>query len=349
MCIFLSIVISCLSGCWDIKDINHRVMPVVIGISKEGDDFKAFLQIPHPSDDQIETRIVVDQGRTINEIINKISTNMESQVDLLHVKVIVVDQQIVTEGLDEIVSAFLRSRDISPKALFAISEEDLETFFYKMEENSGPQGTVLLDYFEKNAGWNPQIALTRVWHIYRSTYSLTNDVSVPILKLGETTTVEQTGSAVIKEGRMVGRIDSNETLLYNAFNGESTHGVIEVMDDATIKILGSSIYHNAKLVNGNPDLTSTIRLKVSVLEAKKDTTEEMIMEQLNQQLTERFNEMFKNIQQEEADILAIGQLFRNKLSRSELKQWRSEYYPNLTPNIFFEVDIQNSGNLKMDL
>ncbi|WP_413381846.1 Ger(x)C family spore germination protein [Alkalihalobacillus sp. 1P02AB] len=348
MCLIMFISICFLSGCWDYKDINHRVMPVVLGIAKEeiDDAYKVFLQIPLPSENQNETRIVIDSGKTINEIINNISTNMESQVDLLHVKVIVVGQEIAEEGFDDLISAFLRSRDISSKALFTICEEDLNTFFSKMG-NHGNEGTVLLDYFEKDAGWNPQIALTRVWHIYRSIHSLTNDVAVPILKLGDTTMVEQTGSAVIKEGRMVSRIDSKETLLYNAFNGESTQGIIEVTDNAAVRIVENSMRHKATFVQGKPKLASTVFLKVTIMETKQGTTEKVIKEQLNQQLTERFNEMFTKIQQVESDILGIGQLFRNKLPRSELTQWRSKYYPHITTDIHFEVDIQNSGNLKM--
>ncbi|WP_449619557.1 Ger(x)C family spore germination protein [Robertmurraya sp. Marseille-Q9965] len=336
-----------LGGCWDNKDINHRVMPVVLGISKEDDDYKIYLQIPNPSETKMESRIVVGKGNSINEVINNISTNMESQVDLLHIKVIVVDERIANEGFDNIISAFLRSRDIPSKALFTICEEDFGTFFSKMEQTEGPEGTILLDYFEKDAGWTPQVALTRIWHIYRSMHSLTHDVAVPILRLGKNMTIEQAGSGVIKEGKMVSRINPQETLLYNAFNGEGTRGIIEVMDKATVKILDNSISHNAEIIKEKPKLTTTIYLKVTLLETEKGTTEKVIKKQLSDMLEKRFNKMFTNIQQAESDILGIGQLFRNQLQRNELKQWREKYYPNVSAKIQFEVDIQNSGNLKL--
>ncbi|GIN63411.1 hypothetical protein J27TS8_34040 [Robertmurraya siralis] len=343
----MAAVLLLLNGCWDNKDINHRVMPVVLGISKVDQDFKVYLQIPNPSDEKIKTRIVEESGQSINEIISKISTNMESQVDLLHIKVIVVDEQIAKEGFNKIISAFLRSRDIPSKALFAVCEDDLDEFFAQMEENTSAEGTVLLDYFEKDAGWTPQVALTRVWHLYRSMYSLTHDVAVPLLKLGNSLKVEQTGSGVIKEGKMVSKINPKETLLYNAFNGESTQGIIEVMDIATVKILDDSIRHRSQVIGGRPELLTTVYLKVTVLEVEKDTSEEMIKKKLSKQLENRFNTMFANIQQKESDILAIGQLFRDQLPREELKQWRSKYYPRVNATMDFKVDIQNSGILKL--
>lgn len=127
----MAAVLLLLNGCWDNKDINHRVMPVVLGISKVDQDFKVYLQIPNPSDEKIKTRIVEESGQSINEIISKISTNMESQVDLLHIKVIVVDEQIAKEGFNKIISAFLRSRDIPSKALFAVCEDDLDEFLHR--------------------------------------------------------------------------------------------------------------------------------------------------------------------------------------------------------------------------
>lgn len=346
--VFVMIIsVGLLSGCWDNKDINHRVMPVVLGIAKLEDEIQLYLQIPNPAIKGIETKIVKERGKSINEIINKISTNMESQVDLLHIKVIVIDEQIANGGIDKIVSAFLRSRDIPTKALFTICEEDLDDFFSKMEGSSRPEGTLLLDYFEKNAGWTPQVALTRVWHIYRSMNSLTHDVAVPILKTGKTMAVEQTGSAVIREGKMVSKIDPKETLLYNAFNGESTQGIIEVLDIATVKILDNSIRHYSRMVKATPELATTVFLKVTILEAENKASETMIKKQLSKLLENRFNHMFTNLQQVESDILGIGQLFRDQLSREELKKWRSKYYPRVKTTIDFEVDIQNSGILKL--
>ncbi|PLR68598.1 hypothetical protein CYJ36_06390 [Bacillus sp. UMB0893] len=59
-----------------------------------------------------------------------------------------------------------------------------------------------MDFFEKNAGWDPRIDLTWVWQVYRSIHSYTRDVAIPMISLGETTLVKLR-SAVIKNGKLV--------------------------------------------------------------------------------------------------------------------------------------------------
>ncbi|PEL10788.1 spore gernimation protein GerC [Bacillus sp. AFS017336] len=343
--ICLVLFILTLSACWDNKDINHRVLPVILGISKKSNNYMVYLQIPQPYQDTMKTKVVIGEGKTITHAIDNISTNMESSVDLLHLKVIVIDRELAEKGMKDIISGFVRSRDVSPKTLVAISEDDIGTFFSKMKESSEPGGTALLDYFEKSAGWTPQIALTSVWKTYRSFHTTTQDVAIPILRVGKTTLIEINGAAVIKNGKMIDQITPDETLLFNAFNDESTTGKVEITDDGSVLILTNTMKHDSKFRNHRPYLESKINLKVSILEIKDHVSANSIRKDMEKVLTERFNKMFTKLQENESDILGLGQFFRNKLSRNELNHWRTKYYPNLTLDFKVHVVVQNGGNL----
>ncbi|WP_028611712.1 Ger(x)C family spore germination protein [Paenibacillus harenae] len=334
-----------LSGCWDNIDINHRVLPVVLGISKSEGIFHVFLQISEPVTDRIRIKIVSGSGRTITHAIDRLSMNMEEHVDLLHVKIVLLDKQFAMEGMSESIVDFMRARDISPKALVAICDEDLPSFFDKVKKGLESQGTILFDFFEKNAGWNPQISLTRVWQVYRSIHSFTRDVAIPIVRSGKTTAIEHIGSAVIKNGRMVARISPSETLLFNAFNGESTQGSIEVMNHASVLITANTMRNTSSMIGDTPYMKSTIRLKVVLLETRGQPTNEMIREELDKLLTERFNAMFGKIQAVKADILGLGQFYRHIIPRESLADWREEYYPRLQLEMHIETNIQNTGFL----
>jgi spore germination protein KC len=340
------LVMFTMSGCWDTRDINHRVMPVVLGISKEEEEYKAYLQIPMPQQDAIQTKVVTGVGETINEVVDNISTNMESSVDLLQVKVVVVDRDFAEEGMKDLISGIMRSRDVSAKAMIAICDDDIEKFFRSMENNTSPQGTSLLDFFEKNSGWDPQIALTRVWQVYRSIHSYTRDVAIPMLHRGETTLVEHVGSGIIKNGRMVEEINNNETLLYNAFNGESTQGKIEVINKGSVLILGNKMKYESKMNGDTPQLRSTISLDVMILETKGSPSRKMIEKELERTLSTRLNNMYTKLRESEADILGLGQLFRKEIPRENLKDWRTKYYRELSSDFIVDVKIRNSGNLK---
>ncbi|WP_241773259.1 Ger(x)C family spore germination C-terminal domain-containing protein [Bacillus sp. LL01] len=159
---------------------------------------------------------------------------------------------------------------------------------------------------------------------------------------------EFVGGAVIKNGKMVGMIDSDETLLYNAFNNESNQGKIEVLNQGSVMILGNKMKHESKMINGKPHFHSEISLRVIVLETNGTPSREEIKEELTTLLLERYNKMFTKIQSSEADILGLGQFFRIKLSREELKKWRTNYYPELIYKQDIKINIQNEGNLKMN-
>ncbi|MCM3783752.1 Ger(x)C family spore germination protein [Neobacillus mesonae] len=351
LCMIRSIVVililaPLLSGCWNIKDINHRSLPVIMGISlTEHNQYKVFLDIPAISESSSLT-VVSDTGDTINEIIDRISMNMETQVDLLHLKIVVVDKRFAESGMGDIVSGFNRSSNISSKTLFVISDENLEDFFNKMKEKSKNSGNILYDFFEKNAGWNPQMIDTRIWEMFRSVHSYTHDVIVPIIRAGRSTSIENMGSAIIKNGKMKGRITPEETLMANAFHGESVHGKVEVMRSATVQIISNRLTHKSWTENSMPFLRSTLHLKVTILDTRGSPTEEEITKNLEELLSHRMEHLFRKTQDEQADILALGQFFRTRLTRDQLEEWRKEYLPKLDFKFKVKAVIENKGNLK---
>lgn len=339
-------MIALLGGCWDTKDIDHRQMPIAMGIAKEGDDYVITLQLQELIDNRVHNKIIKGSGYTITNAIDKLSMNMESRIDLLHVKVVVIEKPLAEEGINDIISGFMRARDVSPNALVVVCEENLNQFFSKLIKNMDGESINFLEFFEKHAGWTPHIALTRVWHVYRTIYSYTQDVGLPIIVSGDTTIIEHLGSAIIKNGKMVGQITSDETLLFNAFNGETTQAKIEVLEEASVLIVDERLRHKSELVNHIPHLRSVLELKVVILETRGEVSIEQIKSDINKLLTDRFNQMFSKAQQNEADILALGQLFRNNIHREDLKNWRSEYYPKLKVEFEVETEIQNTGFLK---
>lgn len=132
----------------------------------------------------------------------------------------------------------------------------------------------------------------------------------------------------------------------NAFDEESAHGKIEVMNHASVLIVSNSMKHHVALKDGDPYMRSQINLKVSVLETRGEPTVDMIKDELETLLTQRFNKMFKNIQRHEADILGVGQYFRTRIPRDKLVHWRTEYLPRLKIDLHVKTTIQNEGNLK---
>ncbi|WP_217593857.1 Ger(x)C family spore germination protein [Cohnella sp. GbtcB17] len=338
---------AALSGCWDIKDINHRSLPIVMGVKETAGTYQVLLLIPDASPSQTNVKIISQTGSTINEILDQIDKNMENKVDLLHLKVILFERSVAEKGLSQSIESFMRSRDISNKTLTAISEGALEPLFEKLKSSSSNGGMEIYDFFEKNAGWSPEVVQTRIWEVFRSMNSFTRDVVIPTIKPGHTTTIESTGAAMIKNGKMVGVIDSEETLLYNLFKGAGTQGKIEVMHRATVKIVADRLTRSSVMREGSAMMIGRLHLKVTVLETVGDPTVAEIKKEIDEQLSTRLQAMLRTAQSKEADILGLGQLYRDKLSRENLRQWRSKYYPFMKIEFKVHVIVQDGGLLKI--
>lgn len=96
----------------------------------------------------MEVKIVSGTGETISHAVDVISRNMETSVDLLHVKVIMIERKTAEEGMKDIIAGFMRSREVSPKVLIAICDQDMDEFF-RHSESKELHGTNMFDYFEK--------------------------------------------------------------------------------------------------------------------------------------------------------------------------------------------------------
>ncbi|RIX59379.1 Ger(x)C family spore germination protein [Paenibacillus nanensis] len=341
------ILAALLSGCWDTKDINHRVLPVVMGLSKVDGNYNMFLQIPEPTSDDSKMRIVSDSGETVSDIVDKISMNLESQIDLLHLKVLLIDRKYAEEGINDSITSFIRAQDISPKTMVVICDEPLDRFFDAMSKPDNQESTTLVHFFEKNAGWNPQVAQTRIWQMFRSIHSYTNDTMVPIIRSDDSTVIQSRGSAIIRNGRMVDRITPDDTLMINIFNGHSAQGKIEVMDHANVEIVSNAISHKSRVAGNQTFLECHVRLKVTILETKGEPSVAQVKWELEDLLRKRSEALLAKLQKRKADIVAFGQHFRTKIPRDQLAKWRTDYFPYTDINLQFQVIVQNEGNLKM--
>ncbi|NBD24076.1 Ger(x)C family spore germination protein [Paenibacillus sp. T1] len=340
------VLLFLLSGCWDNKDINHRSLPIAMGVSYNQGSYTIYLDIPSVTEDEEKIQIISDHGDSINEVIDHISMNMESQVDLLHLKVILVDKAFAKHGLSEGIASIIRSRYIAPKTMFVICDEPLDHFFQHIDASSTDDGTAIYDYFQKNAGWSPDIAYTPTWRIFRSIHSYTNDVVIPMIKSGDSTVIKSTGSAIMKNGKMVGKLTNEETLLYNVFNGVNTQGKIEVMGHATVQIVSSRIGNRSSLEQDQPRLRSTVHLKITVMDTRGNPSMVLIKKELQELVTREFMLLFQKVQKAGADVFGLGQHFRDDLTRPQLARWRTDYLPNMKVDLHVKTIVRNTGNLK---
>lgn len=53
--------------------------------------------------------LISQTGKTISQAVDKISMNKEKQIDLFHVKVILIEKKVAQQGMKDIIAGFMRS------------------------------------------------------------------------------------------------------------------------------------------------------------------------------------------------------------------------------------------------
>jgi spore germination protein KC len=342
------VIIACLPliflcGCWDIKNIDQRALPVVAGISLENDkQLKVTLQIPIPEQKKNKSRIVTGKGESVSSILGKLRMNSEKAIDYSHIRLIIFHDNLAknNEQLSEIIKYLLVSKELPSRMLVAIADDPIEQLLSNINDKLGVNATSIYDYFNKGAGWTPDITEVRIWEIYQSLFSYTKDITVPIVSSGEDTVLKYMGSAVMSKGSIIERISPDESLLINLFQKQATNGKVESLELASVMITGSSIKLKTSMNNDIPQVSSLARFKIRILERKEGVSDHLIERELEKMIENRFKQMFEQAQKNHADVFGFGQYFRHQLPYVELENWRATYYPKLNVNFNVQASLE---------
>ncbi|PEC50969.1 hypothetical protein COJ46_01590 [Bacillus sp. AFS077874] len=332
--VFMSVIFLC--GCWDIKDINKRSLPLVMGISKDDvEEYKLALQIPVFENENQISKVVTGKGETVASALGQIRTNSEDAVDYSQIRLIVIQSNLAhnQQEFNELIKFLMVSEEVPSRALVAISDENVEDILANINEKLGVQATSIYDFFNKGTGWAPEIFSIPIWELYRSQFLNSKDIAIPVVRSGKDTVLVFEGSDILKKGKkIVERISPQESQLINVFQSKSEKGNIESLGFASIMVINSSIQKKASMRNNEPSVASNLNLSIYILEREEGITDKRIKKELEKLIEERFYQILKKTKGKHTDIFGFGQQFQHLVSYHELKDWRNEYYPILKVN-----------------
>jgi Ger(x)C family germination protein len=344
-----ALLITCaalLSGCWDIKDVNHRVLPIVMGISYgKTNTYRIHIQIPYPEKQGLSSKVYFKEADTISKALTEIDTDIEAGIDFMHVQLIVFDRTLAEDGIQEAIAFIARSQQLPTKALVAITSEEIGSFLAHTGRVIQTDGSALMNFFNKNAGWSPEINLAYVWKIYGAIHSDTEDVTIPILRSGKSTMLEFQGSAVMAKGKMKGEIKKEQSLLINLYEELFQGSVVQVTNRASVAIVKCKNRIHTDWRDEHPVLRMDMQLSLHLIENNGSLNEKQIEEAFSKDMKERYEVLFNQLKTIGSDALGTGQYFRNKLPFDQLQHWRQDYYPKLETDLTVGSSITNSGDV----
>ncbi|MBP3966369.1 Ger(x)C family spore germination protein [Paenibacillus lignilyticus] len=345
--VLLLLCMLSLTACWDIKDVNHRMLPIVMGISYgEAKKYRVFIQVPLPYGRKLISKVHYEEADTISKALTQIDTNIEAGIDFMHLQLVLFDRKVAIDGIRDEMAYMIRSQHMPTKALVAITSQNIEQFLNHTGKSIQTDGSALMNFFNKNAGWSPEINLAYLWQTFGAIHSDTQDVTIPILQSGKSTMMEFVGSAIMSKEKMVGEISQEQSLLVNLYDELFQGSVVETAHQASVSIVNCDNRLRTSWRDGKPVLNMRLKLSLHLLENNGNMTEQQIENALSEAMEVRYKQLFKKLQASKADSLGTGEYFRNKLAFSKLKQWRETYYPQLIPEIKVKCIITNTGDIR---
>jgi Ger(x)C family germination protein len=338
--------VSLIAGCWDSKDINKRYLPIIMAVNKKNDgQYHVILHYPLPGGKGLAS--IEEKAPTISKAIDLMRTNVEKDIDLLHIKLILINKSFAQKGIGDLLDVSMRSREISAKALIAIVHGDFEQMNKTLDASQNTE-TASFEFFSKQAGWTPNIPIVPLWSAYRAWHSYTEDIAVPVLLIGEKGNLFSfEGSAVMQGDKMISKISLDETVIYNLFRDLYKGGTMEIKKKVSVRIVKSSISNHAEWKQSVPTMRSQINLTALVLEEKGNTiSNEELAAIMEEMIRKKSGELSKNLIKEHSDLLGTGKYFRSKMSDSQRKYWKEKWFPKLVHAIKADVTIGNAGYLK---
>ncbi|MGU3469840.1 hypothetical protein ACLBWT_01570 [Paenibacillus sp. D51F] len=150
-----------LEGCWDTKDINKQYLPVVMGVGKGSKEkYKIILEIPNASG---KDQFLEKEAISISKAIDLIRTDAEKSINMVHLRLMLFDRSIAQEGIRDIIDYAVRANDISIKGMVAVVDGDFDKTLYHVISPTPEISTY--DFFNKEAGWTPNVSLVRIWRL----------------------------------------------------------------------------------------------------------------------------------------------------------------------------------------
>lgn len=262
-------------GCYDSKEVDNQVYPSLLGIDKGSfNRLKITIQYPtytsgtsknmgadSSSDkDFAGSNVNTIESPSIIEAQNLFQMEISRRVSYIHLKGIVISEEIAKDGMGYLLSAMKKYRDIRTSTSLLISRGNAEDF---IKENISTIGSSLPKMIElhlsqaKKTNFFPFVSSLEFYRAMLSrcedpvaTYVGTNELTAleesksrtnPPLSLGEgyipgevprsgVSKREFAGTAVFRGDTMVGFLDSYETRFYSLLKGKYKNGFMSIPD-----------------------------------------------------------------------------------------------------------------------
>ncbi|WP_164669417.1 Ger(x)C family spore germination protein [Virgibacillus doumboii] len=359
-----------LAGCWDRTEINDLAIIVGIGLGKTDDDQIALsVQLVNPSaigsgqgsggaqqgSGQLTT-VEKETGRTTFDADSKLQQKIPRRLFSGHNRVVFIGEKMAKKGIRKHIDFLARHPNPRLRSYVFVTKGKPSDFFKVLPDLERSSAEVAREITNLKVGMSVDVK-----ELLQVAADQGERIALPILEIEEeppnTVGVRVSGTAVFKNGKMVGQLDEKMTRGVLWIRNEIKDAAVTVKpegeeDHISFHIFEASTELIPKIKNGT--WTMTIKIKSiddaveneTTLNLMNPVTANKLEKQLENQIDKRIRAALELVQKElKSDILGFGEAFHRHYPNefNKVKNKWSKKFPEISVKIKSDVKIKRPG------
>lgn len=318
LCLFLilSICIFSLTGCYDANGIENLSYSIAIGLDKgENNILKLSIQFATPSagggnsegsSQSNTTTITSIECSSIPSGLNLINSYISKKVNLSHCKVIVISEELASEGISEYIYTLVDNVEVRPTCNIVVTRcdaidflekakptlEKLTARYYEAALRSGEYTAYtadiqLKDFYSalKNSTSQPVAILaginteeTHLNYEYIDKFNIDSSYKANETPIQDKTSLECMGLAVFNNDKIVGELDGIESICYSILTNKLDNCMITIKNpnssESSIDIYldpQKNTQIDVKMINNAPYISIKVFLEGYITSADQES------------------------------------------------------------------------------
>jgi len=356
------------TGCWNYREIDKLsiVAGVAIdkGINNQYQMTVELIQISAGKDTKMTSKTITMEGKTMFDVARNIISLSGKRLYWSHAKVIILSKEIASEGVSKTIDWYTRDSETREDTYILISEGASAKELFEGQETTEDIKSFTLEEMVKNQESLNKAPVTDIlkFDIESKPKGMSTIIPAAHLKKVNGKMIPQImGSAIIKNNKLVGFLNGEETRDLNFIRNEVKGGIlVEGMQENDVPTLVSLEIFKSKTnvtpVEDGEDLEIYLNIDTTVAIDEMQGTENIfddegrkkLEQSAENTLKERIESLIKKVQSDyDADIFGFGAKFRE----DKAQVWNSvgddweEAFKDLKVNVNTRVHIKNSAVL----
>lgn len=378
------IILFCLSGCWNYKELNDYSIVSGVAIDKVGDEYETSVLIsnlPKNNSDEnsSESNVVVysEKGSSIFDSLKKIGLISPKELYFGSFSVLVISEEVAKDGINNAIDFFIRypssrknfyialSRDVKAKDTLKImtplSSFPSQNITDNIKSTKELQGTIFSLDFNHLLSTILTDGIEPVINCIEVKGDIEEGSSQENLESSEQKTYTKLSNiGIFRDDKLIDWANHDESLGINIINGKISEMYLDLEYDDGYVVVDSTSFKtdvNVKLKDNKPVVNINLSGEARIIEVKGkiDLEDSDVIEKLqkkaNKKIKQQVNKALKLAIKNETDIFGFGKMFYQEYPDyfdSVKKEWNSNL-GNIEFKIKSDLMLKNKVSSKNSL